>query len=81
MNSKSKKLLIFDLDETIIRSEIIKNGIIDIYDFDIKVGDEHYGVKLRKGTIKLFNNLKKKFDLAIYTAGTESYATPIIDYI
>jgi len=87
----NKKLILLDLDETLIHSEYeIKNENINSYDTVIRFkdnetdGTEEYfsvGVYLRKGVRKFLNILNNYFTIGIFTASQKEYADAILQYL
>jgi Dullard-like phosphatase family protein len=91
------KLLIFDLDETLIhvkRDKPKSNADQDeesIASFepevDIPVDDPYLGIRInasfsvRPYTRKLLQFANKHFEVAIFTAGNRWFANPILDYL
>ena len=87
LNSK-KKLLILDLDETLIHSDLdftLKEKIQN-YDKILYFNSEEeknipIPLLLRPCVEKFLNYVEKEFDLIIFTASDQDYADAIIDYI
>ena len=68
--ANKNKLLVFDLDETLIHSkELPEKGIKHQLMFNI--GDEKYYVYIRPGVYNLLNKIIDNYDLAVYTAATK----------
>ena len=90
MVKSNKKLLLFDLDETLIHAEypIIEENI-NKYDTIIRFKiendpDNEYqemGLYLRNGVRKFLSLLNNYFNLAIFTASDKEYANAIIRYL
>jgi len=81
--SENKKLLVFDLDETLIHCEpknyTLCEHIIEISD---PSNQKHkIGINIRPYSNKILSELKKHFVLVVYTASHQLYADPIIDLI
>ena len=87
-SSENKKLLILDLDETLIHSDLdflLKEKNIN-YDkilyFD---GDEEKNIPLpliiRPGMYEFLDYASENFDLIVFTASDQDYADTIINYI
>ena len=87
-NNENKKLLILDLDETLIHSDLdflLKNKNIK-YDkilyFD---SDEEKNIPLpliiRPGIYEFLDYASENFDLVVFTASDQDYADTIINYI
>lgn len=68
-------LLILDLDETLIYSSYSKEDIQSPYDFMI---DNTYYVKKRPYVEDFLQEVRKHFDLAVWTAATRDYAQIIV---
>ncbi len=69
-------LVILDLDETLFyASEVPLDRPAD---FEVC---EKYHVYLRPGLAEFMEGLFSRFKVAIWTASTEDYASPIVDYI
>ena len=87
----NKKLLLLDLDETLIHSENeIKNESINSYDTIIKFKDNSndgteeiisIGVYLRNGAHKFLHILNNYFTIGIFTASQKEYADAILQYL
>lgn len=88
--NSDKKLILLDLDETLIHSEHeIKD--INIYDTILRFKDnssdpqagEYYeiGIFLRNGVQKFLSVLKNYFNIGIFTASDKDYADAIIKYL
>ena len=87
-NSENKKLLILDLDETLVHSDLdflLREKIIN-YDkilyFD---SDEEKNIPLpliiRPGIYEFLDYASENFDLVVFTASDQDYADSIINYI
>lgn len=81
--SSSRKLLVLDLDETLIHTfeEDIPEGCTEL---TIQIFDQierkiHF--KLRPNCIEFLNRMSNVFDICIFTASHCTYANPIIDYL
>ena len=67
IENKKNYTLVLDLDETLI---------------SFKFNEQHIGMlKMRPGLYNFLENVKKKYELVIFTAGTQEYADPILDKI
>jgi Dullard-like phosphatase family protein len=67
IEGKKKFTLVLDLDETLI---------------SFRIDEHHRGmVKMRPGLYKFLKNVGSKYELIIFTAGTQEYADPILDVI
>ncbi|GAU99025.1 hypothetical protein RvY_10085-2 [Ramazzottius varieornatus] len=83
---KSRRLvLIVDLDQTIIHTtmENVSNQRTDIHHFQFRPGKRYpwYHTKLRPGLLDFLKDLKKSFELHIFTLGTRLYAHHIAKII
>ena len=82
-----KKVLIFDMDETLVsawrvRDEEIFNPLFRRKgDFNFKLEGRLIEVKLRPYVIEALERLSDSFEIVVYTAGIKSYADPILDRI
>lgn len=77
----TKKLIVFDMDETLIHSvACIKNdpGAIEIM---ISTGKSYLKINKRPFMYEFLDEMKKMYDLAIYTASQGSYAKCILKNI
>ncbi len=81
------KVLIFDMDETLVsawrvRDEEIFNPLFRRKgDFNFKLEGRLIEVKLRPYVIEALERLSDSFEIVVYTAGIKSYADPILDRI
>ena len=67
IEGKKKFTLVLDLDETLI---------------SFRIDERHRGmVKMRPGLYKFLKSVGGKYELIIFTAGTQEYADPILDVI
>ena len=81
-----KKVLIFDLDETLIHSQrdlstcakIVK---VNVYNNNNNTNYMLLGINIRPCLKELFMQLKDKFHFVIFTSAFKKYADPIIDLI
>ena len=86
--SKNKKLLILDIDETLVHSDLdfsLKEKIPK-YDTILHFNSEEeknipIPLILRPGIKKFLNYAVQEFDLVVFTASDKQYADAIIDYI
>ncbi|XP_017151366.1 CTD nuclear envelope phosphatase 1 [Drosophila miranda] len=88
-----KKTLILDMDETLMTSVIVKKGVASPVsrkklkwkyvpvDFEFNLHDSTVKVYKRPFVDHFLDQVSKWFDIVVFTAGTELYATPIIDYL
>ena len=88
IKNSNKKVLILDLDETLIHSDI--DRLLDQkktkYDVILNIdSDEEKNIELpillRPGLFEFLDYASEKFDLVVFTASEKFYADPIIDYI
>jgi Dullard-like phosphatase family protein len=86
-NNNEKKILVLDLDETLIHSDFEgKFKLLNNYDGIINFNDDNninysVGIYLRPGLFDFLKIAKEKFDLYIYTASTINYCNSIINLI
>ena len=84
--NSNKKLLLLDLDETLIHAEypVVEENILK-YDTIIRFKDENdyneIGIYLRNGVRQFLSLLNNLFNIAIFTASDKDYANAIIRYI
>ncbi|XP_022228135.2 CTD nuclear envelope phosphatase 1 homolog [Drosophila obscura] len=88
-----KKTLILDMDETLITSVTIKKDgtsppssrkckwQVVPFDFEFVLNDVTIKVYKRPHVDYFLERVSKWYNLIIFTAGTEEYATPILDYL
>lgn len=68
-----------DLDETIIHSWFKKIKNPDIYlDINIKTNRSPIYVMVRPGAYEFLEEMKKYYEIVIFTASVSSYAIPLI---
>lgn len=84
--NSDKKLILLDLDETLIHAEYpIKTANINKYDTIIRFkSDDEYeelGIYLRTGVRQFLSFLNCHFNIAIFTASEKVYADTIIRYL
>lgn len=75
MAQKTKKLVILDLDETLIHSRIEK------LDRDPEIEIEPLNVYVRPFAIELVNELSKRFEIAVWSAGSQQYVETISNHL
>ena len=89
-NNTNKKLLLLDLDETLIHSEFRDNYNYKSLDkmkahskcYHIENNYKYYfDIYFRPFLFDFLHEIKNYFDLAIFTASTKGYADTIINYI
>ena len=84
---KNKKILILDLDETLIHADFNerfpKNSYDKIIKFIPKDEDEEIkvGIFIRNGINEFFTQLSKYFNIIIFTASSSDYADAVLDCI
>lgn len=82
---QSKLLVLFDLDETLIRSDIEGNFIgAKEADFTIRLESKNnleFGVIVRPHLAEVLEILSAHCEIGVFTASREGYAKPIIDRI
>ena len=85
---KNKKLLILDIDETLVHSDIdfILKEKITKYDAILHFNSEEeknipIPLLIRPGTKNFLDYAVQKFELIVFTASDKQYADAIIDYI
>jgi RNA polymerase II subunit A small phosphatase-like protein len=82
-----KKVLIFDMDETLISAwkvreeEIFSQKSRKKGDFNFKFEGRLIEVKLRPFVIEALERLSESFEIVVYTAGIQGYAEPILNRI
>ena len=86
--SKSKKILLLDLDETLIHADFNKeyeNDPKNPYDTIISFESENelnnVGIFLRPGVKLFLENLSKFFEIGIFTASVSEYADEVIKFL
>ena len=86
--SKSKKILLLDLDETLIHADFAKeyeNDTKNPYDTIISFESENeinnVGIFLRPGVKLFLENLSKFFEIGIFTASVSEYADEVIKFL
>ena len=85
---KDKKLLIIDMDETLVHSDLDFTLEQKIKKYDAILhfnSDEEKNIPIpliiRPGTKKFLDYAAKEFDLVVFTASDQQYADEVIDYI
>ena len=86
--SKSKKILLLDLDETLIHADFAKeyeNDTKNPYDTIVSFESENeinnVGIFLRPGVKLFLENLSKFFEIGIFTASVSEYADEVIKFL
>ena len=89
IKNSNKKLLILDLDETLIHSDVDRlldqkktkyDAVLNFFDSDDQQNTE-LPILLRPGLFEFLDYASENFDLVIFTASEKLYADKIIDYI
>lgn len=82
------KLLVLDMDETLIHAKFLKKSDSnkDDGDFVISLADNNneedkISVKMRPFLDNCLEHLAKLYEIAVFTAGEQQYADTILDYI
>ena len=73
----NKKLLVLDLDETIIHSV----GHSPESDVTLKLGRNTLKFNIRPYCYRFLEEMAKHYNVIVYTASTENYAQPIVEYL
>ena len=92
LQRKKKYLLVLDIDETLVHSELIieqsreKPAINKKYDRRVEFRNPNgtvdvYGVRYRPFLLEFLDRMSKLYDLAIYTASAKDYADAVIDQL
>ena len=81
---KGNKLLVFDMDETLIHcitkwKDTVPCDIQIPYAYSKSVKYKH--INLRPFVVEVLHELSKEFTIVVFTASTQDYADPILDYI
>lgn len=82
-STSSKKLLVLDLDETLIHT-FERDAPNDCVRVCAKIYDTHDRIisfKVRPHCAEFLREMSTRFDLCVFTAGHASYANPILDYL
>jgi Dullard-like phosphatase family protein len=79
ISSKRNRTLVIDLDETLVHSEPYLEH--KKYDHVLSLTRGRIGVLIRPYLDKFLNQLNKNFNLILFTASGEAYATKVIDII
>ena len=70
------------MDETMVRTfRQDQDNEIEDFKFLIEGFDEHFRVKLRPGLLEFLEDMSRHYRLAVFTAGKEAYARPILKHI
>ncbi|BFU20670.1 nuclear LIM interactor-interacting factor 3, putative [Entamoeba histolytica HM-3:IMSS] len=73
-----KLTIVFDLDETLIHTHVTSQNLSDDL-ITIEFQGKQYFVSVRPGARELLKSLAGKYELILFTASTEGYATQIIN--
>lgn len=81
---RSKKILILDLDETLIHSDL--EGVYPLCDAEVSITLENGDLSSIKFNIRPYTKeflkfASNNFNLILFTAGVQSYADPIIGFL
>ena len=80
-----KKVLLLDLDETLIHSDFNKEYPSESYDAQISFKDDEeefsVGIFIRKGLDQFLKEISKYFIIGIFTASVKPYADAVINHI
>ena len=78
------KTLIWDMDETLIHSQLLMPNQETAYNSDFIItlkNGTRFGVAIRPYSIKCLEHLSQFYEMAIFTAADQEYADLIIDKI
>lgn len=81
-SQKQKKLLIFDMDETLVAAKFkgsIPEGFVENFKFPFK--DTEISVRLRPYVDDVLEKLSGFYEIIVFTAGEQAYADNILDHI
>lgn len=90
---KKKYLLVLDIDETLVHSELVSQRGVQMANASAKKYDRYlefpepngppdvYGVRFRPFLMEFLQRMSKIFDLAVYTASAQDYADAVMDEI
>ena len=88
-----KYMLVLDIDETLVHSELIMEQSVKKIEFEGKNHDRYiefpnlngtsdvYGVRFRPYLMEFINRMSKIYDLAVYTASAQDYADAVMDQL
>lgn len=78
-----KKILLLDLDETLIHADFenLSPNHDEIISFNADGNEVFVGIILRPGVFEFLENLRKIFDIYIYTASKKEYADAVVDLL
>ncbi|KAI3934801.1 hypothetical protein MKW98_026209 [Papaver atlanticum] len=78
---EKKKLLVLDLDETLVHRTISTGSLNKTCDFSFTRGERTCYVLLRPYVRKFLERVSELFDVVIFTAGSRAYADPTLDFL
>lgn len=78
---QDKKLLVLDLDETLVHSRFETFGEEADFSFTLVDGGAIYHVKLRPGVRSFLQRVAGLFDVMVFTASDKEYADKVIDFL
>ncbi|KAI3847110.1 hypothetical protein MKX03_012437 [Papaver bracteatum] len=78
---EKKKLLVLDLDETLVHRTISTGSLNKPCDFSFTIGESTCYVLLRPYVHKFLERVSELFDVVIFTAGSRAYADPTLDFL
>jgi CTD small phosphatase-like protein 2 len=90
---KKKYMLVLDIDETLVHSELIMEQSVKKTEFEDKHHDRYiefpnpngtsdvYGVRYRPYLMEFINRMSKIYDLSVYTASAQDYADAVMDQL
>lgn len=78
---RNRKTLFFDLDETLIHTEILIRPSSDSVEFVIDGIRTDIKLNVRPYMYEFLNEIKKYYDLCVFTASQSSYAKTVINQI
>lgn len=92
LQRRKKYLLVLDIDETLVHSELIveqsinKPAIHKKYDTQVEFRNPNgtvdiYGVRYRPFLHEFIERMSKLYDLAVYTASAQDYADAVMDQL
>lgn len=81
VSDAGKKLLVLDLDETLVHSSFEKKTADLVLPIKIGLAVHDVYVNVRPGTDEFLREMGKHYEIAIFTASLNNYADPVIDAI
>lgn len=91
MNRHKNHLLVLDIDETLVHSDLIVEQSVELehmkgkkYDTKVNFPNPNktvdvYGVRFRPFLLEFIDRMHRIFDLAVYTASTRDYADAVVN--